>query len=335
MEENKKLRPVDKVIRFLADSGNEEVIQAFTKLQKERKENFDKVLADMDSAKKVYNTQNYVKGVLRTDNQNFDEIIERMSNPEIIRLLHAAMGLSTEAAEILDAMKKFIFYGKPLDITNIKEEQGDVLWYVALSIDVMKTSFEEIMEGNLEKLRKRYPEHFTNMDAINRDKDHELSHIKGEVESIKGAVGEAVQVGGNLPPVEQKEVLMRVRVNIPAELEHLNLGHDGLLPLAMGGTNHENLVPIGECKLWEYKDDEEEVLVADISNVDEEKLEYLERIRNIKEFGTGEFKGEVLANKDIDLWRAYRVELKGEAEYSKNNIITKFKIESASLVMAK
>jgi len=100
------------------------------------------------------------------------------------RLLHASMGLSTEAGEILDAMKKHIYYDKTLDLINIKEELGDTLWYVAQAIDVLQDMEEDIswsgiMETNIEKLRKRYGEKFDREKAVNRDLDAEREILEG------------------------------------------------------------------------------------------------------------------------------------------------------------
>jgi NTP pyrophosphatase (non-canonical NTP hydrolase) len=122
--------------------------------------------------------KNYVKEVLRTESTDLNPIKNRLSEDDTIRLLHAGMGLVTESAEFLDMLKKHIFYGKPIDIINAKEEVGDNLWYAAVAIDVLKTTFDEVMGGNIEKLRKRYPEKFTEENAINRNVENELSHIK-------------------------------------------------------------------------------------------------------------------------------------------------------------
>ncbi len=51
------------------------------------------------------------------------------------RVFHAAMGLVTEAAELIDVYKKHIYYGKDLDRVNTKEEIGDICWYLALAYD--------------------------------------------------------------------------------------------------------------------------------------------------------------------------------------------------------
>lgn len=77
------------------------------------------------------------------------------------RLLHAAMGISGESGELMDAVKKHVLYNKSLDLDNVKEELGDLCWYLALMIDQIGSSFEEIMKLNHDKLEKRYPGGFT------------------------------------------------------------------------------------------------------------------------------------------------------------------------------
>jgi len=85
------------------------------------------------------------------------------------RLLHGAVGLVTESAEVLDAFKKHIFYGRVLDYVNIKEELGDVLWYIAIMCNEMDIDMESIMQVNIDKLKKRYGDKFSNEKAIDRD----------------------------------------------------------------------------------------------------------------------------------------------------------------------
>lgn len=92
-----------------------------------------------------------------------------MLTPDKKRLLHAAMGMATEAGEFVDALKKHIFYGKPLDVVNLKEELGDHLWYVAIACDVLDVTLDDVMTRNIEKLRQRYPGKFTSDAALNRD----------------------------------------------------------------------------------------------------------------------------------------------------------------------
>lgn len=113
-------------------------------------------------------SENYVENVLRTDAVN-EQMLERLSSVETVRLLHAAIGMCTESAELLDMLKKHIFYGKPIDWVNAKEEVGDNQWYVGLAIDVMRTTMNEVLTVNINKLKLRYPEKFTESDAIKRD----------------------------------------------------------------------------------------------------------------------------------------------------------------------
>ena len=113
--------------------------------------------------------KDYVEKALRTESYDFEVMKERLQNEVTIRLLHSAMGISTEAGELLDMLKKHIFYGKPIDFPNAKEEIGDALWYSAIAIDVLKTTLDEVMSVNIEKLKARYPEKFTSENALNRD----------------------------------------------------------------------------------------------------------------------------------------------------------------------
>lgn len=105
----------------------------------------------------------FIKDAIRTESHNF--YMDQVSP----RLLHAAMGLDTEAGEFMDALKKSIFYGKPLDKTNLKEEIGDLLWYLAIAMDELGTDFDTEQDRVIRKLKARYPSKFENELAENRD----------------------------------------------------------------------------------------------------------------------------------------------------------------------
>lgn len=121
------------------------------------------------------NTEDYVNLVLKTENVDFDAIRSRLDNRSI-RLLHAAMGLCTEAGEFMDQMKKYLIYGKPLDKTNLIEELGDGNWYEGLAIDALETTFELILSRNIAKLQERYARgKFDSEKAINRNIPKELA----------------------------------------------------------------------------------------------------------------------------------------------------------------
>ncbi len=53
------------------------------------------------------------------------------------RMIHAYLGMLTETGELLDGVKKYTYYGTPVDRINVKEEIGDLFWYVALAVDVI------------------------------------------------------------------------------------------------------------------------------------------------------------------------------------------------------
>jgi len=121
----------------------------------------------------------YIENCLRTESPVTDEMTSRVSTKRNIRLLHGVLGLSSEIGECVDAIKKHIFYGKELDIVNIKEEIQDCLWYISLIFDELDYTYEEAMVTNINKLKARYPEKFTAHHAENRDLETERSILEG------------------------------------------------------------------------------------------------------------------------------------------------------------
>ncbi len=115
------------------------------------------------------NSKSYIKDAIKTESDNFQAMNERLNDDGLKRLLHAGIGLSTEAGEFLDALKKHIFYGKELDKVNLAEEMGDLFWYMAIVADELGFEFEEVMERNITKLKARYGEKFSEEKAENRD----------------------------------------------------------------------------------------------------------------------------------------------------------------------
>jgi hypothetical protein len=118
------------------------------------------------------NLDKFVEDALVTEADPCDAL-ERLKDIKVIRLLHAAMGLSTEANEFLDVLKKYIFYGKPIDEVNLKEELGDGNWYEAIALDAMGEKFEFVLATVIAKLRVRYPDAFTKAGAIYRNLEAE------------------------------------------------------------------------------------------------------------------------------------------------------------------
>jgi NTP pyrophosphatase (non-canonical NTP hydrolase) len=89
--------------------------------------------------------------------------------PELADLIHAMLGGITEAAEVAEHVRDVLTGAKPLDAVNLKEEFGDVLWYVALGLRFLQTTFGETFDTNIAKLRARFPDKFTEAAAIDRD----------------------------------------------------------------------------------------------------------------------------------------------------------------------
>ena len=108
----------------------------------------------------------FVREVTSNESVHYAALLTRMNNLEleddcnIPPLITAAFGLTAEAGEFTEVVKKIILQGKPYNEDNIfhmKRELGDICWYLAQACMALDTSFDEIMEMNVEKLKARYP----------------------------------------------------------------------------------------------------------------------------------------------------------------------------------
>jgi len=84
------------------------------------------------------------------------------------QLLHATLGIQTEAGEFADILKRNMFYGTVYDRRHAVEELGDLLWYVSLALTSLGITMEKCMKENTKKLKKRYPGGFTHKAVIER-----------------------------------------------------------------------------------------------------------------------------------------------------------------------
>lgn len=96
-------------------------------------------------------------------------------------IIHAIIGKFTEAGELLEMMKEAINLGQPFDWVNIKEEVGDGFWYDAILAHECGFSFIEAQDTNIEKLRARFPDKFTEYDAVNRNLAVERKILEGDL----------------------------------------------------------------------------------------------------------------------------------------------------------
>ena len=108
----------------------------------------------------------FVAGVTSQPSTDLPTLLSRMTeldvsdDADIPRLLTAALGLTAESGEFTEVVKKIILQGKPYNEENVfhmKRELGDICWYLAQACMALDTTFDEIIEMNVEKLKARYP----------------------------------------------------------------------------------------------------------------------------------------------------------------------------------
>ena len=121
----------------------------------------------------------FVDATTSNPSKQYSEFLKRLHNLEVEgfpteRLLTAAVGMSAEAGEFTEIVKKIVFQGKPVNKENLfhlKRELGDIMWYVAQACMGLDVSLEEVIQMNFEKLSARYPEGaFTIERSENREK---------------------------------------------------------------------------------------------------------------------------------------------------------------------
>jgi len=95
-----------------------------------------------------------------------------------VDIIHAILGIATEAGELLELLANTID-GEEFDWVNAQEEIGDINWYQALLAHRGNFTFEECQERIINKLRARYPDKFTEIDAINRNLRVERAILEG------------------------------------------------------------------------------------------------------------------------------------------------------------
>ena len=107
----------------------------------------------------------FVDGVTSDSSKDYQCFIESVSSlnskgANIERLLTASVGICAEGGEFMEIVKKMVFQGKPWDEHNRKHliiELGDVMWYVMQDCMALGVSLVEVVVGNVDKLKKRYP----------------------------------------------------------------------------------------------------------------------------------------------------------------------------------
>lgn len=83
-------------------------------------------------------------------------------------LVWCATGLIGEAGEVADYIKKGVFHQHGVSAEKLADELGDVLWYIASLCTLAGLALPDVMQGNIEKLNRRYPNGYRSEDSINR-----------------------------------------------------------------------------------------------------------------------------------------------------------------------
>jgi NTP pyrophosphatase (non-canonical NTP hydrolase) len=109
----------------------------------------------------------------------FPTCATNLNSATMIKLLHAAIGMATEAGEFMNPVAQAIMNNRGIDIINLLEEVGDLAWYQALAANTVGENLDKILERNIEKLKRRYPQKFTEHDALNRDLSSEAEVLNG------------------------------------------------------------------------------------------------------------------------------------------------------------
>ena len=86
-------------------------------------------------------------------------------------LINSVMGLCGESGEAIDIVKKWLMQGHELDKEHLIKELGDVAWYLAEAATALDVPLEAVLQGNLDKLRQRFPNGFDTEASVHRKKD--------------------------------------------------------------------------------------------------------------------------------------------------------------------
>ena len=101
----------------------------------------------------------------------YQDLAMRTVNSELDKnqmLINSVMGLCGESGEAIDIVKKWYAHGHELDREHLKKELGDIAWYLAEAATALDLNLEDVLNANIDKLRKRYPEGFETEKSTHR-----------------------------------------------------------------------------------------------------------------------------------------------------------------------
>ncbi len=101
----------------------------------------------------------------------YQELAMTTLNPALNKkdvLINSVMGLCGESGEAIDIVKKWLAHGHELDREHLIKELGDVAWYLAEAATALDVPLEEVLQANIDKLKKRYPDGFETKRSLTR-----------------------------------------------------------------------------------------------------------------------------------------------------------------------
>lgn len=132
-------------------------------------------------------TQEYEQLAMRTQADQ-SVIRQRIYDAGLMatQLETAIRGMSGDVGELSSALQRYLEYGKPLDLVNVKEEIGDVLWRVVQACQACGFTLEEVMRANISKLAVRFGDKYTDYKAAeeNRNRTAERVAVENEIVAI-------------------------------------------------------------------------------------------------------------------------------------------------------
>ena len=117
----------------------------------------------------LYEIRNNIRKAMSVN--EYQAMAMSLLNPALTKkdvLINGVMGLCGEAGEAIDIVKKHLHQGHELDQKKLAAELGDIAWYLAETAYALDIPLEDIFRGNIDKLKRRYPEGFTTERSINR-----------------------------------------------------------------------------------------------------------------------------------------------------------------------
>ncbi len=118
-----------------------------------------------------YNIQNISEVKFMQINE-YQSLAMKTMNPALSKkdvLINGVMGLCGESGEVIDIVKKWLAQGHELDRVSIVKELGDIAWYLAETAYALDVDLETVLQGNIDKLRRRYPDGFDKEKSLHRE----------------------------------------------------------------------------------------------------------------------------------------------------------------------